>query len=351
MQSMLALAHAAAADTHARFGHRLMKIPGTWIGSSFSRRHRLADGSMLSDSNGFQHPLAEWNYWWQVHYLDAILDDADGLLAAGDASAGRRELRRGDDLLRGIKLRNFGVLPNYFFDDMAWLALASQRLAERSLAVTGLASNPAMHAARVLGKQLRGGIDDVLGGGMYWSRKKDFKNTPANAPAALYFARAGELAQARELLVWLQANLLSGQRGVYLDGLRLTADGRKLEPALYTYNQGPVLGVLLELGEDADLEHATALIHATSQQLADGAGVLSLNSGGDGNLFAGILCRYLALAAIDQRLDAGTRAAATAMITATAQRLRGQEPRRLSAAVQRWMILAAAAKCEAPRNA
>lgn len=37
---------------------------------------------------------------------------------AGAPAAAKAEVSRGLRLLRGIKIRNFGVFPNYFFDDM-----------------------------------------------------------------------------------------------------------------------------------------------------------------------------------------------------------------------------------------
>jgi predicted alpha-1,6-mannanase (GH76 family) len=346
MDSMQVLAHQTAIDTHARFGHRLMGLPGTWIGRSYSTAQRLLDGSMLSDLNGLSHPFSEWNYWWQAHYLDAIIDDGYAYLNEGNDKLAGEALALANALLRGIHLRNFGVLPNYFFDDMAWLALASERLVRFTHEASGKKNKHAQLAVRVLGKQLHQGKDDVLDGGLYWSRKRDFKNTPANAPAALFFARTGQKEISRELLQWLEAKLFSSEHGLYLDGLRINERGHRLEPAVYSYNQGTVLGALLELGEPADLAHAQVLIKATAQSLASESGVLAFNHGGDGNLFAGILCRYLALAATDERLEATSRDTAKTLVMATAHHLKDQEPRRLSAAVQRWMIFCAAAGLE-----
>lgn len=346
MKSMKELARAAAEDTHARFGHRLFGLPGTWIGRPYSLRHQLHDGSMLSDINGFSHPFAEWNYWWQAHYLDAIIDDGLAYLADGDHGAALNELRRAKDLLAGIRVRNFGVFPNYFFDDMAWLALACQRLVGFSRQVEGRSHRGAKQAVTTLRMQLEGGIDDVLDGGLYWSRKRDFKNVPANAPAALFFARSGDREQSRKLLDWMRTKLFSGHQGLYLDGLRITSSGHKMEEALYTYNQGPILGALLELGTAVDLDHAATLVRATRRHLADEAGILPVNGGGDGNLFAGILCRYLALCVIDERLDHEVRDMAQQMISSTAGSLVDDEPRRLSAAVQRWMVFSAADRCD-----
>lgn len=345
MNSWKDLARQAAEDTHQRFGQRVLGLPGTCIGRPYSRRHQLRDGSVLSDLNGISHPFGEWNYWWQAHYLDAVIDDGLSYLLDGQRDQAQRELGRAIELLRGIRLRNFGVFPNYFFDDMAWLALAAQRLISFSRQLEGHSARQARQAVTSLRRQLIGAIDDVLDGGLYWSRKRDFKNVPANAPAALFFARNGEREQCRALLNWLRQKLFSTDRGLYLDGLRLVTKEHQLEDAVYTYNQGPVLGALLELGTDEDLEHARTLIYSSAQHLTDDTGALSMNSGGDGNLFAGILCRYLALAAQDVRLDERSRDAATELVINTARALEKQEPRRLSAAVQRWMIFSAASTC------
>jgi predicted alpha-1,6-mannanase (GH76 family) len=115
---------------------------------------------------------------------------------------------------------------------------------------------------------------------------------------------------------------------MYQDGLRIGSDGKVLlEAAIYTYNQGPVLGALLELGGQANLERAAALVDAVARHLtrpavkASGrtAAVLRCDGTGDGGLFTGILARYLALAATDRRLPGPTRATAAALVTETAQ--------------------------------
>ena len=52
-----------AADTvNTRFGHRLLGLPGTWIGAIRYPRGRDP------------RPWAEWHYWWQAHYLDCLVD-------------------------------------------------------------------------------------------------------------------------------------------------------------------------------------------------------------------------------------------------------------------------------------
>ncbi|PTT60317.1 glycosyl hydrolase, partial [Arthrobacter sp. HMWF013] len=108
-----------------------------------------------------------------------------------------------------------------------------------------------------------------------------------------------------------------------------------VEGTIYTYNQGPVLGALLELGGEANLARAADVIGAVARHLtvpapvpgaapdaaspAAPARVLRCDGTGDGGLFTGILCRYLALAALDDRLPASARSTAAELVLATAE--------------------------------
>ncbi|MHA7271752.1 glycoside hydrolase family 76 protein [Arthrobacter sp. HLT1-20] len=338
-----ALAEVAAADVNARFGHRLMGLRGTWIGAV----------DAPSDGRAARHPRSTpqspWNYWWQAHYVDALVDTARLAHGAGKAIAAAQELERAHSLLRGIMVRNFLRFPNYFYDDMAWLALAAARLNDLHLQVKGRRSLLARFAVSSLRKQLHGAHDMVLGGGIYWSRKRDFKNTPANGPAALHFTRTGEVERAQAIVDWLRSELFDPALGLYVDGIHPCATGRDVETTIYTYNQGPILAALVELQQPDYLDQAAALIDAINRELrTPGEGIRLEPGGGDGSLFTGILCRYLALAAREARLPAKTRETASNMVRETAATVAGQAPEQLSAAVQRWSIFAAAATCPQP---
>lgn len=338
-----ALAEGAAADVNARFGHRLMGLPGTWIGAV----------DAPSDGEAARHlrstPQSPWNYWWQAHYLDALVDSATLALGAGKRAAAARELARAQRLLRGIMVRNFLRFPNYFYDDMAWLALAAARLSDLHLRVKGRRSPLARFAVRSLRKELHSAHDMVLGGGIYWSRKRDFKNTPANGPAALHFTRTGEVERAQAIVDWLRGELFDPALGLYVDGVHPSTSGRDVETTIYTYNQGPILAALLELAQPGHLDQAADLIDAINRELrTPGAGLRLEPGGGDGSLFTGILCRYLALAAHDGRLPAHTRETASDMVRETAVTVAGQVPEQLSGAVQQWSIFSAAAMCPQP---
>lgn len=315
----------AARSVTRLFGQRLFFLPGTHI------------AAILRPSGRLKNMSRPWHYWWQAHYLDCLVD------------AGRRELgspgrpgakfdgenrpsagRLASRLVTGIRLRNLLTVVNNYYDDMAWLALATLRLdklAENSRKRTGRQRNAKVLQSLTL--QFDSASTDDLGGGTFWSTKRDFKNTPATAPVALYYARTGNRAKAQALLDWLDAKLYEPGQGLYRDGLRISGTGDVvLEETIYTYNQGPVLGALLELGGEANLGRAAALVAAVARSLTHPApllgrtaAVLRCEGRGDGGLFTGILVRYLALAAVDERLPAETRATAAALVNDTAEAL------------------------------
>ena len=313
----------AARSVTRLFGQRLFFLPGTHI------------GAIVRPSGRVKNLSRPWHYWWQAHYVDCLVD------------AGRRELgvaghtpahfdgknlpsagKLASRLLNGIRVRNLFTVVNSYYDDMAWLALATRRL--ELLAEDGRKSAGRRRNARVLtrlGAQFDAASTDDLGGGTFWSKKRDFKNTPATGPVALHYARTGQAARAQSLLDWLDAKLLDPEQGLYRDGLRIVPEGEpRLEEAVYTYNQGPVLGALLELGGEANLARAQELITAVREHLTVDAPLLGRHGEvvrgegtGDGGLFSGILVRYLALAAVDERLPEETRATAARLVTDTAE--------------------------------
>ena len=315
----------AARSVTRLFGQRLFFLPGTHI------------AAILRPSGRLKNLSRPWHYWWQAHYLDCLVD------------AGRRELgspgnpgakfdgenrpsagRLASRLVTGIRLRNFLTVVNNYYDDMAWLALATLRLdklAEDTRKHTGRERNAKVLQSLTL--QFDSASTDDLGGGTFWSTKRDFKNTPATAPVALYYARTGNRTKAQALLDWLDARLYEPGQGLYRDGLRISGTGEAvLEETIYTYNQGPVLGALLELGGEPNLGRAAALVDAVARNLTQPApllgrtaAVLRCEGTGDGGLFTGILVRYLALAAVDERLPAETRATAAALVNDTAEAL------------------------------
>ncbi|MDQ4503009.1 glycoside hydrolase family 76 protein [Sinomonas sp. ASV322] len=369
-----ARAEAAATAVTGNFGHRLLGIPGTWLGWVELPRARP------------QLPWSEWHYWWQAQLLDCLVDAAAREHATDPPAAGAEppSFTLARRLIRTIRFRNFGSFANMFFDDMAWLALAARRADELSRHMRGVGLGAARSAAEALGRRLVAGDTPDLGGGMWWNTSRTYKNTAATGPAALFFARRATQAdrrRAQALVEWLYEKLFDTSAGLFLDGIdvRRDADGRgattTLNRDVWTYSQGPVLGALLELGDDEpasaqpagapsagappagaqsastpdarrDLARAAELVTAIDRGLARDGVVRSDGTAGDPALFRGILTRYLALAARDARLPDKTRATAGRLVLATAQNAWAEaawrESRVLSARLAAWMTLEAA---------
>jgi predicted alpha-1,6-mannanase (GH76 family) len=273
---------AAAAEQAitARHLRRVWGLPGTVLGRS--------GWPPTPDQRLHWH----WNYWWQAHLLDCLIDAQ--LRAPSPVRAGR--IAR---FTRSIQLRNFGRWSNEYYDDMAWLGLAAHRI--------GLTAPLA-----VILSELRSAWTPEGGGGIWWRKGDRFKNTPSNGPAAILHARVGEQDRARELLDWLATTLVDPETGLVWDGIHV--DRREIVTAIYTYCQGVFLGACLELSA---MDSAARTVRAVAAHCAPG-GVLRGQRGGDGGLFAGILARYLALAA--KRLPRSAEAdAARGLVLASAE--------------------------------
>lgn len=331
-------ANHAAQSVTALFSRKLLFLPGTHLAVVTHEPEKpLATWQLalrrLGSLAAIEFP---WHYWWQAHYVDCLVDTGRREHGVGRAPAARFDrsvspsaVRLASRLVTGIRLRNCLTFVNNYYDDMAWLALAAHRL-DALAEVTGYPGRRRnADLLKSLTLQFDAASTDDMGGGVFWSKKRDFKNTPATAPVALFYARTGQRTKAQALIDWLDRTLYDPAQGLYLDGARWDASGNvTIDRAVYTYNQGPVLGALLELGGDANLARVAKVVDAVDRHLtvpasfegeSDGGTVLRCDGTGDGGLFTGIVCRYLALAAMDTRLPAGTRATAARLVTDTAK--------------------------------
>ncbi|WP_367134153.1 glycoside hydrolase family 76 protein [Saccharothrix sp. HUAS TT1] len=293
----LSAARAGVAERAVESRHlrRVWGVPGTALGAA----------AWPVDWPGRVH--ARFGYWWQAHLLDCVLDAQ--LRSPRDARVAL--VRR---LVRGIRLRNLVGWTNDFYDDVAWLGLALLR-AEREVGV----ARPKAVAA--IADRLRSGWTDHGGGGIWWKRDDDFKNVPANGPAAIFFARLGErgdLGRARSTVDWVEEHLVDPETGLAWDGLHVHPDGtvREVEKNFYTYCQGVLLGACVELGSARYEDKAARIITAVDKHLTTD-GVPRGHGAGDGGLFGGILTRYLAQAAL--RLDRPEAARAADLVLDSAE--------------------------------
>lgn len=391
-----AIASSAARSVIRHFGGPLLGLPGTHFAA-------------IRRPGSVNDPRLPYHYWWQAHYVDALVDAGWRELASGERINGPQQPSAGELAARTVKTlvyRNFFRITNRYYDDMAWLSLAMGRLDDLAHAAgkPGPGERLKLHSA--LTNRLLSAATDDLGGGLFWNTRHDFKNTAATAPAALSFARLGRTEpemreRAQKLVDWLEQTVLD-ERGLFRDGVKPLAapatpsgstastgqaasnpaGGVVVEETVYTYNQGPVLGALLELGGELNLQRAVRTVDAVKSHLTERrTHLLITHGGGDGGLFTGILARYLAEAALDERLPEQTRSRAAQLVTTTARALwsgrserwaktgiitkpervlifpsapglraqeeyPGQTPIELSTQLQAWMIFEAAATIE-----
>ncbi|AKE42024.1 Glycoside hydrolase family 76 protein [Corynebacterium kutscheri] len=235
-----------------------------------------------------------WHYWWQAHYLDCLVD-----ATLRRSSKTRKAMIR--HTIAGIRLRNLGKLTsNNYYDDKTWLALALERARE-------VQKGPRKFI-RTLEANIGEGVDEFAGV-LPWRTGENFFNVPTNGPAAIMLARRGLVDEARQLIDWVFETLID-ERGLVMDGVRMSMHGPQTVKYIFPYNQGTVIGACVEIAlalqqrGQADeaveyLSHARALIHVVAKEMANDKGVIDWDTGdGDGGLFKGILVRYLADAAV-----------------------------------------------------
>ncbi len=178
-------------------------------------------------------PVGPWHYWWQAHALEVLLDGHE----AGDPETGSRALQ----LIHGVTRRNGGDLTaNAYYDDLAWMGLATTRTYALGLA-----------DARVplsLADAVTTGWDAGLGG-VRWRVGDEFRNVAATAPAAMLLAGASQvdggadrLAMARAAADWVHATLVDPS-GIVWDGCRPRGGVLVPEGRLWSYNVGAVAGL------------------------------------------------------------------------------------------------------------
>jgi predicted alpha-1,6-mannanase (GH76 family) len=279
-----ASAEAAVAKRHLR---RLWQLPGTQL------------GVVAWPATSKQLMYGTWHYWWQAHLLDCLVD-----AQVRDPQPDRR--LRIERQIRAHRLRNTGWV-NEYYDDMAWLALALERAGR----LAGVEQPKALHT---LAEQFLNAWVPEDGGGIPWRKQDQFFNAPANGPAAVFLARYDDrIRRAQQMADWIDETLIDPETHLVFDGVK----GGSLVRAQYTYCQGVVLGLEVELAaRTQDPDHALRvhrLVAAIHDNMAPD-GVIQGAGGGDGGLFNGVTARYLALAAtsLPENTPEDTAARATA---------------------------------------
>ncbi|MEK5030472.1 glycoside hydrolase family 76 protein [Paenibacillus sp. FSL R7-0302] len=232
-------------------------------------------------------------YWWQAHVIDALTD-------AYERTRDSRYAGRIRSLSRSLHAYNGGTFKHNYYDDMEWTALALLRAYQ----ATGEAEY--LNAVLELWADIQTAWNEHCGGGMAWKKDQlDYKNTPANAPAAILAARLYSLRGQEEDLNWAiriyrwnQANLVDPDTGFVWDGINRQGDGQIDYDWEFTYCQGVFIGAGIELcrvtGDSGYAADARRTAEACLDRLCYSESLLLPDEGiDDTGLFKGILIRYL----------------------------------------------------------
>jgi predicted alpha-1,6-mannanase (GH76 family) len=280
-------AASAEAAINKRHLKKLWGLPGTQLG--------VVAWPSEQKYRKFKH----WHYWWQAHLLDCLVD-----AQVRDPQPDR--VKRIQRQVRAHRMRNSGRWTNEYYDDMAWLALALERAGR-------LAGVERPGALETLSEQFLNAWVPEDGGGIPWRKQDQFFNAPANGPAGIFLARYDRLRRAQQMADWIDETLIDPETHLVFDGVKAGS----LVRAQYTYCQGAVLGLEVELAARTKDEHHAQRVHRLVAAVRDNMapeGVIQGAGGGDGGLFDGILARYLALVAtaLPERTAEDTTARATA---------------------------------------
>ena len=133
-----------------------------------------------------------------------------------------------------------------FYDDNIWLGIDFVDLYLTS------GQNKYLDEALRIWDFVRSGMDDKLGGGIYWcEQRKESKNTCSNAPAVVYLAKLYEatknvkyLDEAKYLYNWTKKTLGDPEDHLYWDNINLDS---QIDKRKYPYNTGQMIqaGALL----------------------------------------------------------------------------------------------------------
>jgi predicted alpha-1,6-mannanase (GH76 family) len=162
-----------------------------------------------------------------------------------------------------------------------------------------------------LWNDIKGGWDDTFGGGIYWNKDRQNKNTPANAPASIIASRIYQLNRngedldwAKKIYQWQKDNLVDPVSGLVWDGLDATGTNKSWK---FTYNQGVFIGAGIELykitGDNTYLNDAVKTANNSMAGDFSSNNIMKDEGGGDGGLFKGILVRYMMLLITDGNLS------------------------------------------------
>jgi predicted alpha-1,6-mannanase (GH76 family) len=170
---------------------------------------------------------------------------------------------------------------NEYYDDEGWWALAW-------IAAYDLTGNERyLSMAHSIFHDMAGGWDQTCGGGIWWSKEKKYKNAIVNelflSVSAHLAVRSRSSSERAEYLRWAAREWQWFSKSGMINSQNLINDGLDLgscknnEQTVWTYNQGVILGGLVELNRAAPdpalLSTAVGIASAALTHLRDANGV------------------------------------------------------------------------------
>jgi predicted alpha-1,6-mannanase (GH76 family) len=199
---------------------------------------------------------------------------------------------------------------NDYYDDEGWWALAWLDAWEW----TG--NQEYLGMARYIFDDITLGWDETCGGGIYWKKGLKYKSTISNELTLLLAARLhlantdtirGKscLQWSLDIWNWMHSGELINEEGLVQDGVGGRRGDCKINPRIWTYNQGVILSGLVYLseitGDEIYLNYADGIaLAAITNMVSDGGILCEINCepddcNADAEQFKGIFMRHLAL--------------------------------------------------------
>jgi len=236
--------------------------------------------------------------WWQsANALEALIDYEEEWHTGEYAHVISLTFERAQSQAAGFL--------NEYYDDEGWWAIAWIKAYD----LTG--EGRYVDMARRLFLDMVKGWDDTHGGGVWWTKEKTYKNAIPNelflVLATRLYHRLGDpsyLEWAERAWNWFRSSGMINNEGLVNDGL--DDEGRNNGGITWTYNQGVILGGMVELhratGDEEIVQLAQLIADATTSKLVYEGGILrepcedpalGRTCDGDQELFKGIFARYL----------------------------------------------------------
>ncbi len=237
--------------------------------------------------------------WWNAaNALEALLDHA--LLTGTNFSSSVMT----NTYERNVKNKFF----SHYYDDEGWWALAWVKAYDLTQDKRYLAS------AQTLFEDMCQGWDDVCGGGLWWKKDRTYKAAIQNELFLTVAARLFERVAGAIYLEWtykewdwFRKSGMLNAHSLVNNGLNDACQNDGQPP--WTYNQGVILGALVEMYKIQQSSSETAAAHflRQAQRIADAAITTLVNENGiltepceadngcgsDGTQFKGIFMRNL----------------------------------------------------------